>query len=244
MAGDENQDTTGTPRGPGGRRKKDKNSTTGRKASGKKTSTQADLEAKLAKVEAELAATKASLDKASRGNNRGDDGREPVERIERPPGEAGDSAKGFRLQAAMDLEDDDEKYEAILRTVHNNTVRVNLDPALDFRRQDPAKLATLYKLTRDAHKPDLSEERFPLSWPIAEMVKQYIRNKRKYMVRKGRMANRADRKREREESLKSGPSKKRRRLAGGVPHIDDQRDSDEETGQDDDDDQEEHTAEG
>jgi len=98
---------------------------------------------------AELAATKASInEKAARGNAPGEDA-EPIQRLERPKGEAGDGKNGFNLQNAMGLEDDDEKYQAIMRSVHHNVVRANVDFTVDFRRQDPAKLAAVYKLVRD-----------------------------------------------------------------------------------------------
>ncbi|KAJ7826209.1 hypothetical protein B0H14DRAFT_2185964, partial [Mycena olivaceomarginata] len=109
---------------------------------------------------------------------------EPVERLERPKGEAGDGKRGFVLQSAMGLDDDRDLFQAIVRSVHTNVVRANVDFTIDFRRQDPAKLAAVYKLTRDSHKPFLSRERFPLDWAIAEITKQFLRNKRKHAVRR------------------------------------------------------------
>jgi hypothetical protein len=67
---------------------------------------------------AELAATKASInEKATRGSAPGEDA-EPIQRLERPKGEAGDGKNGFNLQNAMGLEDDDEKYQAIIVSVY------------------------------------------------------------------------------------------------------------------------------
>lgn len=63
---------------------------------------------------AELAAAKAAIDKAARGARaHGDENQEPVQRLERPKGEAGDRKNGFILQDAMGLEEDREQYEAI-----------------------------------------------------------------------------------------------------------------------------------
>jgi hypothetical protein len=67
---------------------------------------------------AELAATKASInEKAAQGSAPGEDA-EPIQRLERPKGEAGDSKNGFNLQNAMGLEDNDEKYQAIMVSVY------------------------------------------------------------------------------------------------------------------------------
>ncbi|KAJ7897880.1 hypothetical protein B0H14DRAFT_2557396 [Mycena olivaceomarginata] len=68
----------------------------------------------------------------------------------------------------------------ILRTVHTNVGRANLDYTLDFRRQDPGKLAALYKLVRcrvsiqfwaygcfETRRdiPYVTRKRFPMDWP-------------------------------------------------------------------------------
>ncbi|KAJ7936715.1 hypothetical protein B0H13DRAFT_2437581 [Mycena leptocephala] len=207
-----------------------KQNTGGRKPKNKNTQ-QSELEAELERVRAELAATKASInERAARGSAPGEDA-EPIQRLERPKGEAGDGKNGFNLQNAMGLEDDDEQYQAIMRSVHHNVVRANVDFTVDFRRQDPARLAAVYKLTRETHKPFLSRERFPLDWAIAEMTKQFLRNKRKHAVRRGYIGNREERKREREESAAEG-SNKRRKTSTPTTHIDDMATGDEDENDD------------
>ncbi|KAJ7607636.1 hypothetical protein DFH06DRAFT_1004209 [Mycena polygramma] len=171
---------------------------------------------------AELAAALAANTGRAARSSAPEEDAEPVQRIERPKGEAGDGKNGFNLQEKMGLAGDDEKYQAILVSIHTNVVRANVDITVDFRRQDPAKLATVYKLTRDAHKPFLSRERFPLDWSSAEMTKQFLRNRRKYDVRQGRLATREERKRAAEQT--AGGSSKRRKTA----HIDDIEGSDSE----------------
>ncbi|KII93393.1 hypothetical protein PLICRDRAFT_35595 [Plicaturopsis crispa FD-325 SS-3] len=42
-------------------------------------------------------------------------------------------------------------------------------------------------MTRKVH-PYTTKQRFPAYWPLADMVKQYLRNHRKYMVSEGRLA--------------------------------------------------------
>jgi hypothetical protein len=64
--------------------------------------------------------------------------------------------------------------------------------------------------TRETHKPFLSRERFPLDWAVAEMTKQFSRNKRKHAVRRGYIGNRVERKREREKSVAEGSNKRRK----------------------------------
>ncbi|KAJ7637884.1 hypothetical protein DFH06DRAFT_643532 [Mycena polygramma] len=135
----------------------------------------------------------------------------------------------------MGLEDDRATYEAILvsvrmsvvvivdvphqRSVHANVARANIDMTVDFRRQDAAKLAAVYKLTRKGF-PYLTRDRFPLDWATAEVVKQYLRNKRRYAVKRGFIPKRADRKRQHEE-VAQGSNGRPRTGAGDVPHIDD-----------------------
>ncbi|KAJ6559313.1 hypothetical protein B0H10DRAFT_2445960 [Mycena sp. CBHHK59/15] len=156
---------------------------------------------------------------------------EPITRMERPKGEAGDRKNGFVLQDAMGLGDtpnEDEMYRAILRTVHFNVARANLDVEADFGHQDPAKLASIFKLTRKEH-PYLTQRRFPLDWTTAEMVKQYLRNKRRYGVRCGFIADRKTRKRGHEDSGSAGGAQKRRKT-GPTRHIDEEEDEGNEDG--------------
>ncbi|KAJ7848002.1 hypothetical protein B0H14DRAFT_2356918, partial [Mycena olivaceomarginata] len=148
---------------------------------------------------------------------------EPVERLERPKGEAGDGKRGFVLQSAMGLADDRDLFQAILfqRSVHTNVVRTNIDFTIDFRRQDPAKLAAVYKLVRNS-SPFLSRERFPLDWAIAEITKQFLRKKRKHAVRRGYIGNCEERKRASEG--RASPSSKHRKIR----HIDHPEEEEEE----------------
>ncbi|KAJ7073434.1 hypothetical protein B0H15DRAFT_935016 [Mycena belliarum] len=194
----------------------------GRKAPG-------ELEAELERVKAQLAQALADAQTAKAASTAQE---EDVERIERPKGEAGDRKNGFILQDAMKLEDDDQDYRAILRTVHASVGRVGLDFTQDFRQQDPAKLAAVYKLTRKKH-PYLTRARFPLDWAQAEMVKQYLRNKRRYSVRRGYIPNRETRKHEREEGG-SGEGNDKRHKGAHIDDLDDDEDDEENSGGGDD----------
>ncbi|KAJ6521758.1 hypothetical protein B0H19DRAFT_1371312 [Mycena capillaripes] len=173
------------------------------------------------------AANKKIAEHAARGAAPGGNDEDEVQRLERPKGEAGDKKNGFNLRVAMGLEDDAELYEAIVRAVNSNVARANLDYTVDFRRQDAAKLAAVYKLTRKDF-PYLTRSRFPLDWATAEITKQYMRNKRRYAVKRGFIPNRETRsKRRREEDTAEG-SNKRRRTTGPIVHIDDQEEDEEE----------------
>ncbi|KAF8153594.1 hypothetical protein K438DRAFT_1778179 [Mycena galopus ATCC 62051] len=188
--------------------------------------------------------------------------REEIVRLERPKGEAGDRKNGFVLINAMGLEDDPAQFTRIQAALHTNinVVRANLDVEVDYRRQDPAKLAAAYKLVRLRIKlwpvphnhvktrkefPFLTEKRFPLNWGLAEMAKQYLRNKRKYAVRLGRIPNRKERKRRAEENTAQGRSKRRRITDQdtGVPHIDEGEDDPQPEEEDDDSENEDYTGE-
>ncbi|KAF8193126.1 hypothetical protein K438DRAFT_2132673 [Mycena galopus ATCC 62051] len=214
----------------------------------------ARLKAKLAESEA---ANKNHQAHAARGV---EPAREEIVRLERPKGEAGDRKNGFVLINAMGLEDDPAQFTRIQAALHTNVVRANLDVEVDYRRQDPAKLAAAYKLVRLRIKlwpvphnhvktrkefPFLTEKRFPLNWGLAEMAKQYLRNKRKYAVRLGRIPNRKERKRRAEENTAQGRSKRRRITDQdtGVPHIDEGEDDPQPEEEDDDSENEDYTGE-
>lgn len=132
----------------------------------------------------------------------------------------------------MGLEHDRETYDDILRAVHANVARANVDVTVDFRRQDPAKLASVYKLTRGQFEY-LTRARFPLDWAVAEMTKQFLRNKRRYGVKTKRIPDRESRKRAAEEG---DPfilgSRKRHRATASIPHIDDRNEEEQESDQD------------
>lgn len=68
--------------------------------------------------------------------------------------------------------------------------------------------------TRKVH-PYLTKERFPANWATAEMVKQYLRNHRRYEVKHGRLETRKVRKRQQEAARRGEASG-----SSGLPDID------------------------
>jgi hypothetical protein len=68
------------------------------------------------KPTAELAAANEKI--ARKRSSREDT--EPVERLERPKGEAGDGKRGFVLQSAMGLDDDRDLFQAIVVRVRES----------------------------------------------------------------------------------------------------------------------------
>ncbi|KAF9230904.1 hypothetical protein BU15DRAFT_83045 [Melanogaster broomeanus] len=65
--------------------------------------------------------------------------------------------------------------------VHDLVSRVRMDFDVPYNKQPPAQLGKLFKLTRRRHE---YLEKFENDWPTAELVKQYLQNKRKAKKRK------------------------------------------------------------
>ncbi|THU92542.1 hypothetical protein K435DRAFT_862338 [Dendrothele bispora CBS 962.96] len=105
---------------------------------------------------------------------------EVVEVIARPQGEAGDGVRGFNLQNAVGLSDDEEKYKDFRRSVRNSCLRAGVDFDVSFNKQSPEVVANVCR--KVAHDdPYFSKARFPGYWPIREYMKLVIKNKRKYL---------------------------------------------------------------
>ncbi|KAJ6462063.1 hypothetical protein DFH09DRAFT_1296188 [Mycena vulgaris] len=207
------------PAVPGARASQGSNAQRRPKAAGRPKKSAARAAADIQEIErltAMLAEAQKTLeDQAARGaGTAASESQEAIVRIEKPKGEAGDRKKGFVLQTAMELNDDQDTFDAILRSVHDHVARANLDVTQDYRNQDPAKIAAVFKLTRKAH-PYLTEKRFPLNWSTAEMVKQYLRNKRRYGVRCGYIPKHVARKHGGKNTTTEGSNRRHR-----VPHID------------------------
>lgn len=97
--------------------------------------------------------------------------------------------------------------------------------------------------------PYLTTKRFPLNWAVAEMVKQYLRNKRRlvrlfcgtslpfsadrYGVRLGNIPDRKTRKRKAQENS-MGSNKRRKTTSGTVRHINDDEEEEEPSDSDED----------
>ncbi|KAF7981493.1 hypothetical protein HWV62_33035 [Athelia sp. TMB] len=127
-----------------------------------------------------------------------------IQVIMKPKGEAGDGKRGFNLRDAMDLDGDDNKelYEAIQRSVKNGAIMARLDMSADYRRQDPEKIADVFKYVRKVHAY-MTRKRFPADWAAGEMLKQYLRNYRRYSVKKGRMESREAKKQRENAGVRS-----------------------------------------
>ncbi|KAH9889498.1 hypothetical protein C8Q73DRAFT_161502 [Cubamyces lactineus] len=94
------------------------------------------------------------------------------------PKPTGRNLRGLEALSGMTRAD----YKAVQRSIRNLVVMANLDWKEDFRRQNAENLARLYRVARDEH-PIL--RRFQNSWLTAELVKQFLQNKRKYAVKQG-----------------------------------------------------------
>ncbi|KAH9943972.1 hypothetical protein B0H21DRAFT_664768, partial [Amylocystis lapponica] len=94
-------------------------------------------------------------------------------KIPKPKGSAGN---GFKLVEEMRLVGNEALYSAILREVARLSIQAGLDYCTDFKNQPAAELGLVYKLAREMF-PMLEE--FENDWPTAEIIKQYLYNKRK-----------------------------------------------------------------
>ncbi|THU85146.1 hypothetical protein K435DRAFT_869581 [Dendrothele bispora CBS 962.96] len=105
---------------------------------------------------------------------------EVVEVIARPQGEAGDGVRGFNLQNAFGLSDNEDKYKDFRRSVRNSCLRAGVDFDVSFNKQSPEVVANVCR--KVAHDdPYFSKARFPGYWLIREYMKLVIKNKRKYL---------------------------------------------------------------
>ncbi|KAI5891129.1 uncharacterized protein SCHCODRAFT_02580421 [Schizophyllum commune H4-8] len=144
---------------------------------------EADIDSML---QAQVAALEAAASAARDKENRPTTNNRPIE-LKKPDGEAGGGKKGFNLQRAMGLEDEDEIYKRIQADVRFNIWKYGLDPWKKYMRQSPEKISHVLQAGRQQHKY-LCTERFPDDWAQTEMIKTITRNRRKYLRRKARAA--------------------------------------------------------
>ncbi|KAI5886455.1 uncharacterized protein SCHCODRAFT_0258736 [Schizophyllum commune H4-8] len=137
-------------------------------------------------LQAQVAALEAAANAARDKENRPTTNNRPIE-LKKPDGEAGGGKKGFNLQRAMGLEDEDEIYKRIQADVRFNIWKYGLDPWKKYMRQSPEKISHVLQAGRQQHKY-LCTERFPDDWAQTEMIKTITRNRRKYLRRKARAA--------------------------------------------------------
>ncbi|RXW13591.1 hypothetical protein EST38_g12264 [Candolleomyces aberdarensis] len=140
-------------------------------------------EAQLAEARAEVAEARAQAE-AAEARAQAQAAAVPAVRIVRIPRPRG--GKGG-LQAAMGLEDDDELYASIQRTVRRAVIQAGIDLHSTLSDISVEKLANVFKKVRETH-PYMDRQRFSLDWPTLELVKQYLRNHRKYSLKVGRLA--------------------------------------------------------
>ncbi|KAH9930798.1 hypothetical protein B0H21DRAFT_711943 [Amylocystis lapponica] len=138
-----------------------------------------ELEKQVILIQAELAKEKALREAAEKSATTKKAGPHRSVNIPKPKGSAGN---GFKLITEMKLVGDNELYKMILREVPMLGIQAGLDYREDFKNQPAAKLGLVYKLVRE-QIPYLDE--FENDWATAEIIKQYLYNKRKNSVSKG-----------------------------------------------------------
>ncbi|KAI0694858.1 hypothetical protein C8Q76DRAFT_253574 [Earliella scabrosa] len=105
----------------------------------------------------------------------------PIHKIPKPLGTVG---KGLKLRSAMRLEGKRQKslYLACLMTVRDVCLEGGLDWKKGIRSQDPEALGAVYRVARK-DQPYLA--RFENDWATAQILIQYMANRRKNAIRKG-----------------------------------------------------------
>ncbi|EJD42288.1 hypothetical protein AURDEDRAFT_126516 [Auricularia subglabra TFB-10046 SS5] len=141
-----------------------------------------EAEALIAQQAAEIAAMKEQRRKALANVNAAvqDELDNDNVRIDRPKGSAGN---GFSLRTEMQLDNNQQLYKRIQRTVRRCVDKAALNEAHGIRKQDTIKLCNVYKAAREL-QPRL--KRFVNDWATAEMVKLLLRNRRQYAARRAR----------------------------------------------------------
>ncbi|KAI0675160.1 hypothetical protein C8Q78DRAFT_988889 [Trametes maxima] len=101
--------------------------------------------------------------------------------IPKPPGSVG---KGLKLRDEMHLQGNKPLYLNCLMTVRDLCLAGRLDWKRGIREQDASKLGALYEIAR-AEQPYLA--RFENDWATAQILIQFMANRRKNAIRKGRV---------------------------------------------------------
>ncbi|KAI0758441.1 hypothetical protein BC629DRAFT_1598034 [Irpex lacteus] len=131
----------------------------------------ARADADAARADADAARADAQAAVAAAAANAGDNHAAPG-MIPKPRGK-------FSLRQAMGLGDPEKKiqYRAIQRTIHELVILASINWKLDYRKQDPIKLGNLFQAANEDH-PILAT--FENNWATAELIKQFLQNRRKY----------------------------------------------------------------
>ncbi|KAI0650614.1 hypothetical protein C8Q79DRAFT_395471 [Trametes meyenii] len=130
--------------------------------------------------------------------------------IPKPYGTAG---KHYSLREAMGLKDDKAFYNDILDTVRNVVIQGHLDFKVGIRQQHPATLGAVYELARDA-QPYLS--RFINDWATAQIIIQFLANRRKDHIENGKFVVTTD---ENGRRIVKDASRRVGRVQANVPSI-------------------------
>lgn len=146
------------------------------------TDKDAELEAAreqaVAAAQQAAAAIAAAANQAPAAQNPPEDG----DIIPKPRGSGGST---YNVRRAMGLTHDKPKYARCLRIVRDVALASRINWQKDYSHQDPLVLGRLFRAAQEK-EPYLA--RFEASWATADMLKQFMRNRRKYMVRLLRLA--------------------------------------------------------
>ncbi|TBU55540.1 hypothetical protein BD310DRAFT_908305 [Dichomitus squalens] len=99
-----------------------------------------------------------------------------------PPVELVPKPKTYKFNIRREMRVTYEEFCAIRATIHTLVKSTQLSWREDFRRQDPAALALLFKSARKEH-PILRN--YTNNWATAAIAKTYMQNMRKHARRRG-----------------------------------------------------------
>ncbi|KZP23112.1 hypothetical protein FIBSPDRAFT_952193 [Athelia psychrophila] len=80
-----------------------------------------------------------------------------------------------------------EIYNEILESVRIFAIQAGLDFKKSYRYQDHLKIGNVFAMVRSA-QPYMTQDRFPVDWAAAAMLKQFLGNHRRWLRKKGRLA--------------------------------------------------------
>ncbi|KIY52504.1 hypothetical protein FISHEDRAFT_69924 [Fistulina hepatica ATCC 64428] len=104
----------------------------------------------------------------------------PVVIIPKPHGEPGNGQTGYNLAEAMGLGNHPVAYRTILSDLRGATQKAGVQFDRTYKEQDLEVIGKTCQYMRGLH-PYLTRERFPGDWAIKAMIRQFIKNRRKYL---------------------------------------------------------------
>ncbi|CDO71845.1 hypothetical protein BN946_scf184939.g69 [Trametes cinnabarina] len=140
-----------------------------------------DLQAEIAALTAQIKEEKAARKQLETEMSKMKKHTKTLRRIPKPRGTVG---RGLKLRKEMKLSDNKILYLACLMTVRDLCLAGRLDWKKGIREQSPTALGALYEVARE-EQPYL--KRFENDWATAQILIQFMANRRKNAIKNGRV---------------------------------------------------------